>query len=91
MNWASAEAALAFAQGEVGGDQWGQAQGTVSAGNAQDPGMGAGGLVQRPRVQDEGRLVQQRQASRHGVDYRKSIAVVNKNPLPAAPFSNIQN
>lgn len=60
------EAALAFTQGQIGSDQSGHAQGTVSAGDAQEAGMGTGGLEQRPRVQDEGRLVQQRQAGRHG-------------------------
>ena len=59
------KAALAFAQGQIGADQSGQTQGAVNAGNAQEPGMRAGRLVQRPLIQDEGRLVQQRQARRH--------------------------
>ena len=64
------EAALTFAQAEIGSDQIGQTQRTVSAGNAQQAGMRASRFLQRALVQDEGRLVQQGQASSHGTTYR---------------------
>ena len=64
------EAALTFAQAEIGSDQIGQTQRTVSAGNAQQAGMRASGFLQRPLVQDKGRLVQQGQASSHRLTYR---------------------
>src|ERR1035441_5393447 len=63
---AMSQPAPAFAQGEVGACPRGQAQGTEGARNAQRPGRRAGRLAQRPLVQDEGRLVRQRQARRHG-------------------------
>ena len=67
------EATLAFAQRKIGGDQIGQAQRTEGAGDSQQSGVGTGGLVQGPLVQDERRLVEQRQARRHRKTYRKSI------------------
>ena len=67
------EAALTLAQTEIGGDQIGQTQRTVSAGNAQQAGMRASRFLQRLLVQDKGRLVQQGQASSHGATYRLSI------------------
>ena len=51
---------LAFAQRQIDRDQAGQAQGTVGPGNAQQARVGAGRFAQRPCVQDEGRLVQER-------------------------------
>ena len=66
MNWASAKPRWRLRRDQIGADQSGHAQGAVSARNAQEPGMRAGRLVQRPLIQDEGRLVQQRQARRHG-------------------------
>jgi hypothetical protein len=72
-----AKAALSLAQGQIGTDQSGQPQGAVNARNAQEPGMGAGRFVQRPLIQDKGRLVQQRQARRHGNELYKSYRTLS--------------
>lgn len=61
------EPALAFAQGQVGLNQLRQAQGAGGTRNTQRSGVRTGGLPQRPPVQDEGRLVQQGQASGHSM------------------------
>jgi len=54
------KAALALAQWKIGSDQARQTQGSVGSGNAQQTGVGTSGLLQWSRIQDEGRLVEQR-------------------------------
>src|ERR1035437_2926408 len=85
------KAALAFAQGQIGTDQSGQAQSAVNVRNAQETGVRAGRLAQRPLIQDEGRLVQQRQTRRHGNDlYEPYRTLSTKNLHSTALFMEIQ-
>src|SRR5213082_1273694 len=86
------EATLAFAQRKIGGDQTGDGQGTVNAGDSQKSRLGAGRLVQGPLVQDEGGLVKQRQARRHEMTYRKSIGFgQQKNAFLSTFFEKSEN
>jgi len=85
------KAALSLAQGQIGTDQSGHTQSAVSTRNAQEPGMRAGRLVQRPLIQDEGRLVQQRQARRHRNELYKAYRTLStKNLHSTALFREIQ-
>jgi hypothetical protein len=62
------EAALALAQAQIGLGQRRHPQRPEGAREAQSAGAGAGRLVQRARVQDEGRLAEQGQAGGHGLN-----------------------
>src|ERR1035441_9889356 len=65
------KAALSLTQNQIGANQSGHAQGAINARNAQESGVRASRLVQGPLIQDEGRLVQQRQARRHANELYK--------------------
>jgi hypothetical protein len=85
------KAALAFAQGQIGPDQSGQAQGAVNARKAQEPGMRAGRLVQGPLIQDEGVLCSKGMRADIGNElYYTYRTWSTENLHSTAPFVDIQ-
>ena len=61
------ETALAAFEREIGGDQVGQMQRAEGAGGGQQAGVAAGGFLEGPGIDGEGRLVLDWNARRHGL------------------------